>query len=194
MVHVPVPVPVQVALVQGASQDGLQQLLLFLSLLITSITIGVVLGDWRLLLVFLVLYFVSISALVCGQMLTGSQEDRYKAQGQAVDEESAEAKTAGALVGEIVGAIRTVASFSAEQHFLERYRTVVGRQRSREGGRRMLLGSAAMGLGQGAAFAVFGSVLWYGFCSSTTTPHRWRAVSPPSAPTRRSTSARSSSR
>ena len=69
----------------------------------------------------------------------------------------------GALVGEVVGAIKTVASFTAEPRFLARYAEQVAAQRRRGVGWRMWVGSALMAIGQAGGMVMFGVALYYGF-------------------------------
>jgi len=153
----------KVNLVQGVAQDGMQGLINFLSIFLTAIVISVVFGDWRLMLIFVFGYVLGIFILVVGQLMTKSQEERYKAQGAEVDNESNEAKSAGALVGEVVAAIKTVCSFNSEHRFLERYAASIERQRQVEGSaKKVVLGSALMGLGMGSIMLVFSSSLYLG--------------------------------
>ena len=99
---------------QGVVQDNLQGLIVLIATLFTAVGVSVSdLGEWRVLLIFIGGYLPFIVFLVVGQVITGSQEERHKAQG-ADGDESEGSRTAGALVGEVVGAIKTVASFNAE--------------------------------------------------------------------------------
>jgi len=153
----------KVNLVQGVAQDGMQGLISALSIFITAIVISVVFGDWRLMLIFVFGYVLGIVFLVIGQLVTNSQEDRYKGQGAEVDNESEEAKSAGALVGEVVAAIKTVCSFNSQHRFLERYTASVEKQRQMEGSaKKVILGSALMGLGMCSIMLVFSFSLYFG--------------------------------
>jgi len=152
----------KINLVYATAQEGISGGLLMLSSLVAAIVISVVLGDWRILLIFTAAYFVGITILVVGQMMTGSQEARYQQDGAERDQESGEARTAGALVGEVVGAIRTVAALGMEKPLLRNYADSVAKERQRQVGWRMVVGSLAMGVGIGVAMAFFGVALWYG--------------------------------
>eukprot|EP00928_Gymnodinium_smaydae_P025596 TRINITY_DN20336_c0_g1_i1.p1 TRINITY_DN20336_c0_g1~~TRINITY_DN20336_c0_g1_i1.p1 ORF type:complete len:1405 (-),score=181.91 TRINITY_DN20336_c0_g1_i1:117-3782(-) len=153
----------KVNLVQGVAQDGLQQLISLLGVFITATVVSVVFGDWRLMLVFVAGYAVGIILLVAGQLVTNSQEDRHKQQGAKTEEQSAEAKAAGALVGEVVVAIKTVFSFNAEHKFLDLYSQLVAKERRSQGNpRRIVLGSLAMGVGMATMMVVFGFSMFYG--------------------------------
>ena len=123
------------------------------------------LGDWRIFLLFMSGYVVAIVLLVVGQITTGAQAKQHKAQGveETYEKESDAQRSAGAIVGEVVGAIRTVAAFNAESRFLDSYRGLVAEQRQRGLGWRLYAGSAAMGVAMSAMMLIFGSVLWYSF-------------------------------
>jgi len=149
--------------VQGVVQDNLQGLIVLIATLFTAVGVSVSdLGEWRVLLIFIGGYLPFIVFLVVGQVITGSQEERHKAQG-ADGDESEGSRTAGALVGEVVGAIKTVASFNAEERVLERYSAAVAEERRRVTGWRMYVGSMCMAIGQAGAVAIFGVVLYYAF-------------------------------
>ena len=153
----------KVSLVQGLAQGGFQQLITLLTSLVTAITISCVFGDWRLLLFYTGGFILSMVFLVTGQNKAGAIPETYKPRGhKEVDVDTEESRSAGAIVGEVVGAIRTVASFNAEVRFLDRYRAEVQRQRAAGIGGAPLA-SLLMGIGQAGGMIVAGAVIWFGF-------------------------------
>lgn len=155
---------VKVSLIQGLAV-GAGGPIIFFGTLITVIVIGTVLGDYRLFLFFFFGYIASIVLLVVGQVTTGGQAKHHKAQG-AEDESKNEmqsATSAGAIVGEVVISIRTVASFSAEERFLAAYGTLVEGQRRAGFGWKTFAGSAATGMAMASMFLMVGGTLWLGF-------------------------------
>jgi ATP-binding cassette, subfamily B (MDR/TAP), member 1 len=151
----------KVSLVQGMAQDGFQQLIFLLTLLTSALAISCTYGDWRQTVTYFLVIVVGLVVTVIGQVFTGSQPEEFKPKGAPSDEESEEAVVAGALVGEVVGAIKTVCSFSAEHKFLKEYSETVKRERERLD-KKVGIGSVLMGMGMGIMMANFGCSLFYG--------------------------------
>jgi hypothetical protein len=116
----------------------------------------------RIFGLFFVSYILTISLLVLGQMATGSQEDRYKAQGTA-DAQSSAQKEAGELVGEAVSAMRTVASFNMERRFVHQLGVRAADDRAKQTGARMYLGILAMAGGMAFVMLTMALAFYYGF-------------------------------
>ena len=77
-------------------------------------------GDGRFALWSLTSIIGGAALLGVGQTLTGAQPDAYKPQGQQ-EVQSTTSATAGAIIGEVTAAMRTVAAFNSEPRFLERF-------------------------------------------------------------------------
>ena len=72
-------------------------------------------------------------------------------------------KTAGALVGEVVSNIRTVAAFHLERKFLASFDDIVEQERRQATGWRMRLGVPLMALGNGLIMVTMAGLFYYGF-------------------------------
>ena len=97
------------------------------------------------------------------EVITGSQEERYKARGQEDAQQADAQKTVGALVGEVVSNIRTVAAFHMERRFLASYVGVVEQERRKATGWRMHLGVPLMALSNGCILVTMATGFYYGF-------------------------------
>lgn len=142
---------------------------MLLTLLVTAIVVSLLWGDWRILVIFLGSLPFTISLMVFGLIKTGSQSLQHKKRGAAEKEEkegvraqAGESSTSGAIVGEVVTSIRTVAAFTAEARFLDEYTKVV-EEEGLASVRGAPLWCAMLGLGQGAMLIMFGLCFWYGF-------------------------------
>jgi len=99
--------------------------------------------------------------MVKGMMKAGSLPPQFQkkdAKGQH-DEEN---RTAGSIIGEVVGSIRTVASFNAESHFVERYAKGVEAIRVADN-KQAPVACVLIGTGQSSLILVMGAIFWYGF-------------------------------
>ena len=151
----------KVSLVQGLNEApaGLS----FFAILISVCVVSSVFGDVRIFAIFFVSYVATMAMLVSGQMITGSQEERYKAQGAEADEPSAEQRAAGGLIGEVVGAMRTAASLNMQRAFLSQYTERIAHERRRQTGVRMYFGVLLMGFGMAFMMLCMSLALYYGF-------------------------------
>ena len=111
------------------------------------------------------------------QMKTGAMPDQFLGRGPK-SEEPNETRSAGATVGEVVGAIKTVASFNAEQRFLDQYRSMVVAHKS-AAINAIPFGSVLMGLGLAGTQVLGGATIWYGFWLVETYPESFTTPPPP---------------
>ena len=133
----------------------------------TALTHSIVFGDERILVIFLASLVVIIGVMVTGQTAIGATPDMYKQRGMeevANEGDAKDSKAAGAIVGEAVGAIKTVAAYRLEAQFLESYSNHIEMQRRKKlSVYKVIFGNLAMGLGQAGFMPLFGGLMWYGF-------------------------------
>jgi len=101
-----------------------------------------------------------MTIMVYGTIKAGAMPEEYQKKG--AEEEGERSKRAGALIGEVVRSIRTVASFNAEQHFLSRYSADVLADAS-AAMRDIPAACIFLGAGVGSMMVMIGGIYWYGF-------------------------------
>ena len=115
-------------------------------------------GFWEVnvMLVFGFLPVITIVSMLMMALLYGAESAGKETQAQK------DAKSAGALVSEVVLGIRTVASFGAEQRFYEDYCKQVDAMLQR--GKSSAIKTGLMGgFTMGLMFSLFGFVFWFAF-------------------------------
>ena len=131
--------------------------------LVSGIGLMFVFGYWEICLAMFGGLFVMVPAMSLQMMLYMGQdgEETKKAQGKTT-KKAAEQKTAGALVGEVVLGIRTVASFCAEHKFYNDYVAFVKEQIAKN---RLLIFLSAflVGFSKVVPLSLFFGLFFYGF-------------------------------
>jgi ATP-binding cassette subfamily B (MDR/TAP) protein 1 len=136
---------------------------LLLTSFISFTTVVLTLGDWRILLLYFLGFFICMFCQLSGQTSSDSAPENYKAKGDNDKKMAQGNRVAGAIVGEVVGAIRTVASFNAETRFLADYSAKIETERGRLMGWKILVRAPIlMGIGQGGILVNVACVNAYG--------------------------------
>ena len=151
--------------VQSLTSGSLDGGIRMVSCLVMVIMFSFVFGPWQLSLALLGIYPVLgacmgfVAAIMSGNADT--VKNKKKGDHAALTKQAVAEKSAGALVGEVVLAIRTVASFNAEQKLYDDYCTGVDRieKEERKGA---FANGFVMALGNMGMMSVMGFMHWYG--------------------------------
>ena len=148
----------KIMLVQALSGERLQIMVRSTCIATTALVFLALFGAWQIFLVCISLVPIVASLAVASKIL-GGERKRKGTEGSGKDEVAEE--SAGALIGEVVGAARTVCAFGLEEQFNERYiaqAAVVYAVKRKQA----LLGSVLAGMSQGLAFYGLALVYYYG--------------------------------
>ncbi|KAL1519342.1 hypothetical protein AB1Y20_022868 [Prymnesium parvum] len=156
----------KVTTVQSLTNGSLSSFVRIVSCIGTLIVICFIFGPWQLSLSLLGLYPMvggAIGFIVAAATGNSGKVKNRSKGGEAADESQgqAEERTAGALIGEVVLAIRTVASLNAEQKLYEDYCRGVDAVMQSELKQGMVNG-IAVALGNASMMLIMGFMFWYG--------------------------------
>jgi len=148
-------------LIQALNGERLQLMVRSVAIIVVAFCMLLLFGAWQLFLVMIGIIPVMASLAVSAKFMKG--EFKRKGKGERKDQDKGVEATASAeaIVGEVVGAVRTVCAFGLEERFYERCadELAVGFAVKR---RQALMGSALVGLVQGGAFFAFALIYYYG--------------------------------
>ena len=148
----------QITLVQALNGERLQLMVRTILMYVVALTFLFIWGSWQLFLVLIACVPIPVTLIVLSKKVSGDEKRRDK--GQKSKEDDAEV-SAGAIVGELVRSPRTVAAFSLEQHFYDRFdkeaQAVATIKR-----RQAILGSVLAGASFSIGFYLLAFVYYYG--------------------------------
>jgi len=155
----------KIVLAQSPAQEGFRMLVSILSTFIAGIIFSCVFGDWRVLLAFLCTMPISTTCIGYGMSKMGAawghEDAPVRGKEDDADMENVEvARSAGAIIGEVMPAMKTVASFNAQAHFIDLYEryTMIEVKRAVVS---VPLHALIAAIGQAGYVAGIGGAVWY---------------------------------
>eukprot|EP00808_Paulinella_micropora_P014339 g50286.t1 len=144
----------EVNTIQALTGEGLGRNVLMICTLVCAVTFAVIWGYWKIFLVALGAVPIMMSGMMIElAMMAGGPKGGDPAESLGPE--------AGKIVGEVVTSIRTIMSFTMEQRFTDQFFQVTD-----DAVRGSVCSTAAKGFfsgyAQGAMFAAFGMLYWYG--------------------------------